>query len=507
MTESTAKDIVRLPEALKIKAQLVPDRVAHDNTFRVLTLAEWDREADEVAGGLAAAGLREGDRVILPITNDKACEMAIAVIAVMRCGAIAAPVNTRLSPEEVKEYLALIEPRFAITDVPDLLKDVQLEQVWSADAMPSDLAALPDQSKFTADADAVIMGTSGTTGKIKGVVTSHSNLVAGMGDGTRVDKYNNATLHALPFTSSGGMLGECLLPLTAAQTCFTLPKFDAGKFLHLVAEKKPTVLYFVPTMLRLILDHPDVAKYDFSSVRFILTGTAPLQHDSVMRAFALWPHVMLRNSYGMSEGGIGTSTTTREQVLKPGCVGPLPPHMEIRHEDGNRIDEPNVVGEIYGKSGKPKRYWRDDSGSAKGWVGGWTKTGDLGYVDEDGDLILSGRSKELIIRGGYNITPLEIENVLHDHPAVKDAAVVGVNHEVLGEDVAAAIVLLTGASATEQELTDWCKARLADNKVPRTIVFVDEMPLNASAKIVKRELQPLLQRAADEKRAARQQGN
>jgi acyl-CoA synthetase (AMP-forming)/AMP-acid ligase II len=176
--------------------------------------------------------------------------------------------------------------------------------------------------------------------------------------------------------------------------------------------------------------------------------------------------------------------------------------MQIRDEDGKVVTQPGVVGEIYGKQPNPRRYWNDPEATAEGWVDGWTKTGDLGYVDEDGDLIIAGRSKELIIRGGYNITPLEIETVLHDHPAVKDAAVVGVPHDVLGEDIAAAVSLRSGASATTDELQAWCRERLADNKVPRTIVVLDELPLNPNAKVLKRELQPILDAAAKARKTA-----
>jgi acyl-CoA synthetase (AMP-forming)/AMP-acid ligase II len=502
MSGSEKVQVRRISDALKVKAQIIPDRVAHDDTRRVLTMAQWDREADEVSGGLTAAGLKAGERVFLPINNDNAVEMAIAVIAVMRAGGVGVPVNPRLAPDEMKDYAALIEPRFAITNVPEKIKDLSFEQVWTTDAMPRNKAALADQTTFDPHADALILGTSGTTGKIKGVVLTHPDIGAGMGDGALVDKHNNATLHALPFTGSGGMLGECLLPIRAGATSFTQPHFDPGGFLKLVEQKKPSTLYFVPTMLRLVLDHPDAGKTDFSSVRYILTGTAPLPHDSVVRTLELWPHISMRNSYGMSEGGIGVGTRTKEAVLKPGCVGKMPPHMQIRDDDGNPVTTPLVVGEIYGKQGNPRRYWRDETASSKGWVDGWTKTGDLGYVDEDGDLIISGRSKELIIRGGYNITPIEIENVLHDHPAVKDAAVVGVSHEVLGEDVAAAIVLLQGATATAEELQAFAKTKLADNKVPRTIVFFDALPLNANAKVLKRELQPILEKAAQDRRAA-----
>ncbi len=487
----------RFSDALKVRAQHQGDKIAHDDTRRTLTFAQWDREADEIGGGLAAAGLAPGDRVFLPISNQNAVEMAVAVIAVLRAGGIAVPVNTRLSEAEVREYAKLIEPRFAITNAPDKVANLQLASCWLVDEMPRDIAALPDQTTLDPTADAEILGTSGTTGKIKGVVVSHPDLL-GRTDGLAVDK-NNATLHALPFTGSGGNLGTLTAPIRGGATTITQPQFDPRGFAELVQSKKPQTIYLVPSMLRLILDLPDVGQYDFSSVRYLLTGTAPLPHDSVVRALELWPNIRMRNSYGMSEGGIGVSTRA-EEVKKPGCVGKMPEHMQIRDEQGNRVPD-GQVGEIYGRQPNPRRYWNDPEATAAAWVDGWTKTGDLGYVDEDGDLIIAGRSKELIIRGGYNITPLEIETVLHDHPGVKDAAVVGIHHDVLGEDVAAAVSLASGARVTVEELQAWCRERLADNKVPRTIVIMDALPHNQNAKVLKRELKPQLEAAAAARKA------
>jgi acyl-CoA synthetase (AMP-forming)/AMP-acid ligase II len=490
----------RVCDVLKVKAAQLPDRVAHDDTRRAMTFREWDEEADAVAGGLVKAGLLTGERVMLPIENRNAVEMAIATIAVLRAGGIAVPLNTRLSPLESKSYFDLIEPRFAITNIPERIADLHFDKVWLVDEMPRAREFLPDQAAFDPNADAMILGTSGTTGAIKGVVNSHPDLMHLVGDGRQVQKHHNSTLHALPFTSSGGMHGELLLPLVAGATCFTQPKFEPGDFLRLIKEKRPTTLYFVPTMLRLVLDHPAAATTDMSSVRHILTGTAPLPHDSAVRALTLWPHVKMRNSYGMSEGGVGASTKTNESVLKPGCVGPMPAHMEIRNEVGQPVG-PGIVGEIYGRAKSQRRYWRDETGSAASWVDGWTRTGDLGFVDADGDLIISGRLKEIIIRGGFNLSPVEIENVLHAHPAVKDAAVVGISHEVLGEDVAAAVTLNTNMSASPEDLTAWCRERIAENKVPRTIVILPALPLNANAKVLKRELKPLLEQADAERRA------
>jgi long-chain acyl-CoA synthetase len=493
--------IRRLPDALKVRAQHQADQIAHDDTRRAITFAQWDREADEIGGGLAAAGLVPGDRVFLPISNVHAVEMAIAVFAVLRAGGIAVPINVRLSPLEIQDFAKLTEPRFAIYDVASTIEGLDLVASWSVDDMPRDIAALPDQSTLDPQADAEILGTSGTTGKIKGVVVSHPDLVTGV-TGTNMDR-SRSTLHALPLTGSGGNLGIVMLPARGGATAYTQPKFDPKGFLELVKDKKPDLVYLVPTMLRLLLDHPDVAQYDFEGVKYLMTGTAPLPHDSVRRAMELRPHVRMRNSYGMSEGGIGVGTTSQEQVLKPGCVGKLPEHMQLRDEDGNVISTPGVVGEIYGYQQHPRRYWNDPEATEASFKGGWTKTGDLGYVDQDGDLIMAGRSKELIIRGGYNITPLEIETVLYNHPAVKDAAVVGIDHEVLGEDIGAAITFKSGQSATVEAITQWCRDNLADNKVPRTILVLDALPMNQNNKVLKRELKPLLEEAAAQAKAKR----
>lgn len=495
-------EVRRISDALKVRAVHQRDEIAHDDIRRQITFAEWDREADEVGGGLAAAGLQPGDRVFLPISNAHAVEMAIAVFAVFRAGGIACPINTRLNPREIADYAALTTPRWCITDVPDVVKDLALDGCWTVDAMPRNFAALPDQASLDPNADAEILGTSGTTGKIKGVVVSHPDLMKGV-TGTNMDR-SRSTLNALPLTGSGGNLGIVMLPARGGATAITQPKFDPKLFLELVKEKRPNLVYLVPSMLRLILDHPDVGQYDFAGVKYLMTGTAPLPHDSVKRALALWPHVRMRNSYGMSEGGIGVGTSSNEQVLKPGCVGKLPPHMQLRDEDGNVITAPGVVGEIFGYQQHPRRYWNDPEATAASFKGGWTRTGDLGYVDEDGDLIMAGRAKELIIRGGYNITPLEIETALHLHPAVQQAAVVGVDHEVLGDDIAAAVTLRPGQAATAEEITAFCREHLADNKVPRTLLVLDHMPLNPNGKILKKDLKPVLQAAADAKRAKRQ---
>jgi long-chain acyl-CoA synthetase len=319
----------------------------------------------------------------------------------------------------------------------------------------------------------------------------------------RIPTRSAATIHSLPFTGYGGFIGQCLRPILDSGASLTNYPFDVDELLRLIRAHRPVALHLVPTMFRLLLDHPDTAGTDMSSIRLIVSGSASLAHDTIVRAMTLWPHIRIHNPYSMSEGGFTTAAVTPEQLAKPGCVGAIQPNMEIRDETGKPVAQ-GVVGEIYGKaSGKPRRYWNDSESSDMAWVDGWTRSGDLGCVDADGDLILTGRAKELIIRGGYNIAPIEIEDVLHAHPAVQDAAVVGVSHDVLGEDVGAAVSLVRGATVTPEDLVAWCRTKLAANKVPRTIVILDALPVNQNAKILKRELQPMVEQAAHADRARR----
>ncbi|NBU77752.1 MAG: long-chain fatty acid--CoA ligase, partial [Sphingomonadaceae bacterium] len=321
----------RISDALKIRAEHQRDQIAHDDTRRQITFAQWDREANEIGGGLAAAGLKPGDRVFLPISNAYAVEMAIAVFAIFRAGGIVCPINPRLSPAEVFDYKDLCEPRWCIADGPDLVKDLKFDGCWTVDQMPRDISALPDQDSLDADADAEILGTSGTTGKIKGVVVSHPDLISRGVTGVNMDS-TRSTLNALPLTGSAGNLGIVMLPVRGGATAITQRKFDPKGFLELVREKQPDLVYLVPSMLRLILDHPDAGDYDFAGVKYLMTGTAPLPHDSVVRAMANWPHLRIRNNYGMSEGGVVVGTTSAAQALKPGCVGKMPEHMQLRGE-------------------------------------------------------------------------------------------------------------------------------------------------------------------------------
>jgi long-chain acyl-CoA synthetase len=486
---------------LAVRAARTPDHIAHDDTRTVLTFEEWHLRCDAVAGGLAAAGVQPGDRVLLPITNAHAADFAVCYLAAQRAGAIAVPLSPRLAPRESGELADLVGAAWAITDVPDGIEHLSLRRAWTVDDLPEDAGALPDQAALPADGDADIVCTSGTTGRPKGVVFSHAELLERVGDGTGTRR-SRKLLHALPFTGFGGCHGLMLSTLQFGSALITQPAFDAAGFLDLVDARRPDTLHLVPSMIRLILNLPDIASRRLDSVHWIITGTAPVPHDTVARLAELWPDVRVVNTYGMTESAVSVSTRDADSVRKPGCVGrPEPGTIEIRDETGTVLPQ-GRTGEIWTRAGRPRRYWNDPAATASTWRDGWLCTGDLGHIDEDGDLVITGRAKELIIRGGYNISPAEIEDVLHMHPAVSEAAVTGVPHDVLGEDVAAAVVIRPGSTTTVDDLRDWCAERLASNKVPRTLVLLDGLPHNQNAKVVKRELASILEEAARRRRAA-----
>lgn len=478
----------RVPDVLRTRARYTPDAVAHDGLTRALTFGDWDRQADEVAGGLARAGVRIDDRVLLPISNHHATGFAIAYMAVARAGGVSVPLSTRLTASEVGRFARQVGARWAVTDQPDLVSDAGLERVWDIGALPREPSGLPDQDALDPNAACDILPTSGTTGVPKGVVSTHADLLHGLGNGKGTSPLRTL-LQALPFTGSGGCHSFMPMPLRTGTTVITQPAFDPEGFLALVQAKRPDALQAVPAMLRLLVDCPRARDYDASSLRWIFTGTAPLPHDTVERLAALWPVPRLVNLYGMSEAGTGTQTRSRQSVLKAGSVGrpENPQAIQIRDDQGRTVAA-GVTGEIWSRAERPRRYWNDPEATAATWQDGWLKTGDLGFIDAEGDLIICGRSKELIIRGGYNIAPVEIEEALLSHPAVAEAAVFGVPHPVLGEDVAAAIVLRGGAPGSIQDLSAWCRQRLADNKIPRTWRFLAKLPKNQNGKTLKREL-------------------
>lgn len=497
MADDTTPDgvvIRRLSDALYHRSEQWGDRVAHINDRgETLTHVDWNAEADAIAGGLAAAGVAPGDRLLLPITNHGVLHMARAYVAAHRAGAICVPINTRWTSSEANWFAGHVGAAWAITDKPGLVTAPGVK-VWGIDEMPRDLASLPRQDELPGpddEADFDIIPTSGTTARPKGVVSSERDAVASLALLTR--KISSAKLlHSLPMTSAGGIQGFLITPVRDGTTVITVSAFEAEPFIALAQQQQVNSLFMVPATLRLMLESPAMDGADLSSVRFIFVGSAALPSSTVDLTRALLPGAKLVNSYGATEFGSGNQLRLDPKLIatKANAVGrPVGGGaVEVRDEQGMALP-PGETGEIWMKSrGAARRYWNDPEATARTWRDGWVNSGDLGYIDPDGDVILVGRTKEMVIRGGINIAPAEIEDAILQFPGIREAAVVGVPHEVLGEDVVGVLVTADVVSFDQTALEQFLATRLARFKIPRRFVLVEELPRNAMGKVVRREL-------------------
>jgi acyl-CoA synthetase (AMP-forming)/AMP-acid ligase II len=271
-----------------------------------------------------------------------------------------------------------------------------------------------------------------------------------------------------------------------------LPKFDAEQWLRLTDEHKPQACFLVPAMVELLLAEPQTFATDWSSYEIVSIGSAPIAPATLLRFAELVPDALVTNSYSMTEAGTAYFMMPKGELAKrPGSVGMAVPPAEVRilDDDGDPVG-PEQIGNIQVKpAGRMREYYNappDEGGIFH--PDGWLRTGDLGKFDADGFLYVVGRAKDVIIRGGLNVYSADIESVLYQHEAVREAAVVGVEHKVLGEDVVAFVVLNDGAAVTAEELIAFCRGHLADYSTPRRIHLIAELPRNATGKVLKREL-------------------
>jgi acyl-CoA synthetase (AMP-forming)/AMP-acid ligase II len=472
-----------------------------------LTFAEWDARSNALARGLVARGVEPGDRVSIYMPSEECLRWIVAYAAVHKAGAVAVPTNTRLSVRELIAILGHGEVRALLTCASLLpaARDVRralpsLDLLVSTGAAAGEMGEVewddafdPDDSEIQVDVDlddlADIMYTSGTTGLPKGVAVRHRNVAM-------------IPNHEPPWTGAGWLHGAPLFtfagisfifnPMKMGMVGLYLPKFDAGEWLRVVARERPTMAFLVPAMAELLVAHPDFATADLSSLQAVSIGSAPLAPHTLLTLVERLPQASVSNSYGMTEAGPAFIVMPQEEVTKRvGSVGkPFPP-MEIKivdDEDDERA--PHEVGELLMRlQGQQREYYKDADATAGTWTDdGWLRSGDLGYLDDDGFLYLVGRKKDLIVRGGHNVYPTDIENVILEHPAVREAAVVGVPHDVLGEDIAAFVVRKPDAAVGGDELQSFCADHLADYKRPRQVTFVDELPRNATGKVMKHVL-------------------
>ncbi|HEY3020171.1 MAG TPA: long-chain fatty acid--CoA ligase, partial [Solirubrobacteraceae bacterium] len=427
----------------------------------------------------------------------------IVYYGILRAGGVVVPMNVLLKGREVAFYLG--DPKakvlFAWGDVAGPAEEgareagaeVIVVRPGEFDGVLASAEAAPDVADRVAEDTAVILYTSGTTGKPKGAELTHGNLRRNV-EITAVKLVgaheDDVVLGALPLFHSFGQTCSMNAAVRAGACLDMIPRFDPGKALEIMQRDGVTVFQGVPTMFHALLNHPERERYDTSRLRLCTSGGAALPVE-VLRGFEAAFRCKVLEGYGLSETSPVASFNHPDRERKPGSIGtPIEGvEMKVFDDKDNEVAQ-GEVGEIVIRGHNVmKGYWNRPDATEEVMRGGWFHTGDMAYVDEEGYFFIVDRKKDMIIRGGYNVYPREIEEVLYEHPAVSEAAVVGVPDEKMGEEVGAAVSLKPGAEADADELRYFVKQRVAAYKYPRKIWFVDELPKGPTGKILKREIE------------------
>jgi long-chain acyl-CoA synthetase len=512
------------------------------------TFDSFARATIKLAHQLQADGVKKGDRVAVIMRNLP--EWPVAFFAGQLVGAIVTPLNAWWTGAELEYGLADSGAKVAFVDDerlerlrPHLAGLPGLETIYVArlhEAGGDDRCrklegvigkvndwgqlpelALPDVP-LDAEDDATILYTSGTTGKPKGALGTHRNMTSNIGAGGISAARNflrageplpemdptklpqRVTLLVVPLFHATGLSATLGPTLNAGGKIVLMRRWDAEPAMKLIEREKVSSTGGVPTIAWQLIEHPARSKYDLSSLLAVTYGGAPSAPELVRKIAEVFPGSQPGNGWGMTETtATFTSHVGRDYLNRPDSAGPAAPvgEMQIRDPaDGVTVLAPGAVGELWCKGPQVvKLYWNKPEATAETFVDGWLRTGDLARIDEEGFLFIIDRAKDMLIRGGENIYCVEVENVLYEHPAVMDAAIVGVPHKTLGEEPAAVVHLKPGGVATEAELRQWVRDRLAAFKVPVKVAFWPEtLPRNANGKIMKNELKKVFAREAEE---------
>ena len=454
---------------------------------------ELHERAQRVAAGLAETGVRPGDRVVVFAANCP--EVPLVYHAIWRAGAVVTPAIFLLPPPELRHVVVDSETRLVVAspEFVDSTRTVADVPVVSTDELPE----ADPQARVERDADdlAALMYTGGTTGRAKGVMLSHANLWEvgkAAQDAGHVPGIVR-TLVPLPLSHSYGLLVTVAgLQAPEPGVAVLMRWFEPAAFLDLLQEHRVQITAVVPSMLRLLLAEP-LEEYDLSSLRYLACGAAPLPHDVVDELARRLPQVELREGYGLTETSAFVSTNPPGRI-RLGSVGLPAPGVELRiADDDGRELRAGDVGEICCRSPfLMQGYWRAPELTAEAIVDGWLHTGDLGYIDADGYLYVVDRKKDLIIRGGFNVFPRDVEDALLEHPAVELAAVVGRPDERHGEEVVAFVSLRNGTEVTPEGLVAFARERIGGYKYPREVRIVPDVPLTAVGKVDRKALRELV---------------
>ncbi|OBH87962.1 long-chain-fatty-acid--CoA ligase [Mycobacterium scrofulaceum] len=479
-----------------------PERIALRCDDLTFTFAELHAAAARLATLLDRAGIRPGDRVGVMLPNTPA--FAVAFYGIMYRGAVAVPMNPLLKEREISYYLSNSGAKalFATPASADEVLPAAANagaQCWLVD--DADLAGLiadlPEQHTAVERGDhhvAVILHTSGTTGKPKGAMLTHANLRrnAEIGAHTLLGAGpDDVVMGCLPLFHVFGLTCGLNVSILAGATLTLLPRFDALKALQVIERDNVTIFQGVPTMYSALLGVAEQASTGAArTLRTCASGGAALPVQ-VLTDFEKTFECTVLEGYGLSESTAVASFNHPDRPRKAGSIGTPIEGVEMRVVDMNGAEVPRgQTGEVQIRGHNVmKGYWNLPEATATAITAdGWLNSGDVGRVDEDGYFYIVDRTKDMIIRGGYNVYPREIEEVLYEHPAVAEAAVVGIPHDSLGEEVGAAVALKEGAAAAPEELREYVKRRVAAYKYPRALWLVDALPKGPTGKVQKRDI-------------------
>jgi long-chain acyl-CoA synthetase len=496
---------------LRETARKFPDKPVAVFAGAAMSYRELDMASDRLAAGLAAAGLRPGDPVALQLPNIP--QFLVAYFGILKAGCVAVPMNVLLKAPEVAFQLGDSQARLLITFQGVLGEAAKgaaaagLNEIYAVGHAEKDPDAAPFERLLAASASsrplaqreltdtAVIIYTSGTTGRPKGAELTHIQLYMNADIPGRLFEVrpDDIVITALPLFHVFGLSSILNVCVRFGCTMSLIPRFSAEAVLEAIQRDRATIFEGVPTMFVALLSSPDLDKYDLSSMRIAISGGASIP-EPVLNAFEQRFGVVILEGYGLTETASTTTFNVSATDRRIYSVGkPIwGTQTEVWDAEGNALPPgKGNVGEVVTRGlHVMKGYLNNPEATAEVFAGGWFHTGDLGYFDEHGYLFIVSRKKELIIRGGYNVYPSEIEDVLHSHPAVAEAAVVGIPDERLGEEVAAFVILRAEVSLPEADLIAYCRERLAAYKYPRIVEFRDTLPKNTIGKILKRELAP-----------------
>lgn len=493
-----------ISELLRARVSVAPSKtfLFSETDGREFTYLQFAMAVDRTTALLAAHGIGKGDVVSLLMPNN--VEYVIAYFACWQLGVLAGPINSLLKAQEIEyvianseakallvnsEFLSLVNP---LRDhLPSLAAIIIFDN--EAEATKNFDSATAEIVDVSPDDEAIIIYTSGTTGKPKGCLLTHGNVIA---NAKQISEWlgfseTDRLLTMMPLFHMNAVSVTTMAALYAGGSSVVSLKFSASRFWKIVSDYQISSFGSVATMLsRLLSAYPDGVppNLDTRQLRFAMCGSAPVPAETIKR-FEETFNCLVIEGYGLSESTCRSTFNPPDRRRRAGSCGlPIGNEMRIVDDDDEEVG-PGELGEIVMRGENIlKGYYKNSEATAVAFRNGWFHTGDIGYRDEDGFYFIVDRKSDMIIRGGENIYPREIDEVLYQHPAVLAAAVVGVPDDVYGEEVAGFVVLREGSETSEEEVIEFCKSRLADYKCPKRISFVKDIPKGPTGKLLKREL-------------------